>query len=169
VITGTNNTLVSENDILANSAAGVVVYGGVSNRILANSISDNLSVGIQLMSGGNNDVAPPQLSAVTTSTVSGTACALCRVEVFTDTGDEGKDFLGATTAGSTGLFSQVLTPAAQPGRHITATHTDSNGNTSPFAPAVSVPVTPPPDPTPTPGGPRPPLLSPRLYVPLVTL
>ena len=109
------------------------------------------------------------LARVTTTTVSGSACALCRVEVFTDTSDEGKDFLGATTAGSNGLFSQSIAPAAQPGRHITATHTDSNGNTSPFAPAVSVPTAAPSDPTPTPIGPRPPLLSPRLYLPMITL
>ncbi len=168
VITGTNGTLVSENDILDNSAVGVVVYGGMGNRILANSISDNLSAGIQLMSGGNNGVAPPQLGLVTISMVSGTACALCRVEVFTDTSDEGKDFLGATTASSNGLFSQVIVPAVQPGRHVTATLTDSNGNTSPFALSVSVPNGSPPDPTPTPTGPRPPL-SPRQYVPVVTL
>jgi len=49
-----------------------------------------------------------------------------------------------------------------------ATHTDSNGNTSPFALAVSVPTA-APDPTPTPIGPRPPLLAPRLYVPMITL
>jgi titin len=167
-ITGTNDTLVSENDILANNAAGVVVYGGAGNRILANSISDNLSAGIQLVSGGNNGVAPPQLGPVTTTTVSGSACGFCRVEVFTDTGDEGKDFVGATTAGSNGLFSQALGPAAQPGRHITATHTDSNGNTSPFAPAVSVPTTAPSDPTPTPIGPRPQFL-PRQYMPMIRL
>jgi len=169
VITGTNDTLVSENDILANNAVGVVVYGGTGNRILANSISDNLSAGIQLVSGGNNGVAPPLLSSVTTTTVSGSACALCRVEVFTDTSDEGKDFLGATTAGSNGLFSQSIVPAAQPGQHITATHTDSNGNTSPFATAVSVPTESPSAPTPTPIGPRPPLLSPRLFIPVITL
>jgi hypothetical protein len=145
----------------------VVVYGGAGNRILANSISGNQSMGIQLVSGGNNGLAPPQLSLVTTTTVSGSACAFCRVEVFTDTGDEGKDFLGATTANSNGLFSQSLAPAAQPGRHITATHTDSNGNTSPFTPAVSVPTPAPSDPTPTPIG-RPPL-APRLYVPIITL
>lgn len=168
VITGTNDTLVSENDILANNAAGVVVYGGVGNRILANSISNNLSVGIQLVSGGNNGVAPPQLNLVTATTVSGSACGFCRVEVFADAGDEGKDFLGATTAGSNGLFSQALAPAAQPGRHVTATHTDSNGNTSPFAPAVSVPVS-SSDPTPTPGGQPPPLVLPRLYVPIIAL
>ena len=63
MITGTNDTLVSENDILTNNAVGVVVYGGVGNSILANSISDNLSAGIQLVSGGNNGVAPPQLSS----------------------------------------------------------------------------------------------------------
>jgi parallel beta-helix repeat protein len=168
VITGTNDTLVSENDILANNAAGVVVYGGAGNRILANSISDNLSVGIQLVSGGNNGVAPPQLSLVTTTTVSGSACGFCRVEVFADSGDEGKDFLGATTAGSNGVFSQSIAPAAQPGRHVTATHTDSNGNTSPFAPAVSVPG-PSSDPTPTPVDPHGPQILPRLYVPLIAL
>ena len=168
VITGTNDTLVSENDILANNAAGVVVYGGSGNRILANSISNNLSAGIQLVSGGNNGVAPPQLGLVTTTTVSGSACGLCRVEVFADAGDEGKDFLGATTAGSDGLFSQALTPAAQPGRHVTATHTDSNGNTSPFAAAVNVPAS-SSDPTPTPDDPASTLLLPRLYVPIITL
>ncbi|MEO7909422.1 MAG: right-handed parallel beta-helix repeat-containing protein [Roseiflexaceae bacterium] len=167
VITGTNDTLVSENDILGNNAAGVVVYGGAGNRILANSISENLSVGIQLVSGGNNGVAPPQLGLVTTTTVSGNACGFCRVEVFTDAGDEGKDFLGATIASSDGLFSQAIAPAAQPGRHVTATHTDSNGNTSPFAPAVSVPTS-SSDPTPTPGDP-PLRLSPRLYVPIIKL
>jgi parallel beta-helix repeat protein len=167
VITGTNGTLVSENHIHANSDVGVVVYGGVGNRILLNSISDNLTAGIQLVSGGNNDVAPPQLGSVTTTTVNGTACALCRVEVFTDTGDQGKDFLGVTTAGSNGFFSQVLVSEALPGRHVTATHTDSNGNTSPFATAVSVPTPSPAEPTPT--VPRPPLLSPRLYIPVITL
>ena len=165
VITGTNDTLVSENDILTNNAAGVVVYGGAGNRILANSISENLSAGIQLVSGGNNGVAPPQLGLVTTTTVNGSACGFCRVEVFIDDGDEGKDFLGATTASSNGLFSQAITPATQPGRHVTATHTDSNGNTSPFAPAVSVPAVSPSDPTPTPTSPRPQLV-PRQYVPM---
>ncbi|HEU5102984.1 MAG TPA: right-handed parallel beta-helix repeat-containing protein, partial [Roseiflexaceae bacterium] len=169
VITGTNATLVSENDVSVNSDAGIVVYGGVGNRLFVNSISDNQTVGIQLVSGGNNGVAPPQLSLVTSTTVSGTACALCRVEVFTDTGDEGKDFLGTTTAGSDGLFSHSLVPAAEPGRHITATHTDSNGNTSPFTPPVSVSTPSPNEPIPTPGGPRPPLLSPRQFVPIVTL
>jgi parallel beta-helix repeat protein len=169
VITGTTDTLVSENDILDNNAVGVLVYGGAGNRILSNSISDNQSAGIELVSGGNNGVVPPQLSSVTTTSVNGKACALCRVEVFTDTGDEGKDFLGATTAGSDGRFSQVFASAAQPGRHITATHTDSNGNTSPFAPAVSIPSDVPSDPTPTPVDPRPPLLSPRLYIPVITI
>jgi len=117
------------------------------------------------VNGGNNSVAPPQLGSVATTVVSGTACALCLVEVFTDTGDEGKDFLGATIAGSTGLFSQALVPAAQPGQHITATHTDSHGNTSPFAPSKSVPTSSPSDPTPTPIGP--PLRSPRQYAPLI--
>jgi parallel beta-helix repeat protein len=170
VITSTNGTLVSDNDILSNNDAGVTVYGGSGNSILTNSISGNRTAGILLKSGGNNGLTPPHLDAVTNTMVSGTACPLCRVEVFIDDSDEGKVFLGATNAASDGTFSRSISPAAAPGEHYTATHTDSNGNTSSFAPAVSVPAPPgPPTPTPTPGTtpPRPPVLPARQYVPIV--
>jgi parallel beta-helix repeat protein len=172
VITSTTSTLVSENDILSNDEAGVTVYGGTGNRILANSITDNQADGIELLSGGNNGVLPPRLGNVSTTSVSGTACPLCRVEVFTDAGDEGKQFRGLTTAGRDGTFSLTIAPAATPGEHYTATHTDGSGNTSSFAAAVIVPAPSPDTPTPVPPTPtpdRPPLLPPRQFVPVVSL
>jgi hypothetical protein len=171
VITGTNGTLVTDNNILSNDDAGVTVYNGVSNRILSNSISGNGAAGIQLERGGNNEIAPPHLDSVTTKTVRGAACPLCRVELFTDTGDEGLTLVGTTTAANDGSFDQVIAPAP-PGTNLTATHTDSNGNTSSFTPAVSVPPddggspSPPPAPTPSPT-PRP--SRPYQFIPLISI
>jgi titin len=164
VITDTNNALVTNNWIFSNSETGITVYGGVSNRILSNSISDNLTAGIRLVRGGNDDVAPPQISSILATSVSGSSCPDCRVEVFTDTYDEGRYFVGATTASSTGTFSMPIATSQLHGPHMTATHTDPLGNTSPFGPAVNIPPAGGPNPTPTP---RPPS-STRLFLPMVS-
>jgi Right handed beta helix region/Bacterial Ig domain len=157
VITGTDNTLVNDNQVLFNTDAGVTVYQGQSNRILVNSISENGTAGIQLEQGGNNGVAPPAIETVTGTTISGRACPLCRVDIFTDGNDEGMYYAGTTTAQSDGRFTITIAPADIHGPHFTATDTDSAGNTSPFG--VAVPVPPPdnqkpvpsPTPRPTPG------------------
>jgi hypothetical protein len=57
------------------------------------------------------------------------------VEVFSDPGDEGAVFLGDTTV-TGGTFE--LNPGWLPYTFITATVTDLNGNTSPFATAADV-------------------------------
>lgn len=162
VITGTDDTLLLDNSILSNDEAGVTVYGGRGNSILANSISDNSTSGIRLLQGGNNGMPPPQISNVTQMSVGGVACALCRVEIFTDSYDEGRHFAGATIAGSNGAFSLALEPDTLRDPHITATHTDSNGNTSSFAQAVSAPK---PSPSPTPSPTPAPASMPPLYLP----
>src|SRR5262249_824516 len=41
LITSTNGSRVSDNDILSNDETGVTVYGGAGNSILSNSITDN--------------------------------------------------------------------------------------------------------------------------------
>ena len=160
VVSDTTETLITNNQITANTAAGVTVFRGRSNRILANSISDNQSSGILLVNGGNDNVSPPQISGVAESSISGRSCASCRVEVFTDTHDEGRDFVGATIAGSDGGFQLALDPNAIREPHLTATQTDSLGNTSPFAPAVDA-VAPAPLPT------RPPDATWDVFVPIV--
>jgi hypothetical protein len=151
VIAGTDDTLIINNSILGNNGAGVTVHSGRGNSILANSISANDTAGIQLDQGGNDSLAPPQIPAVVGTTFTGQACGLCRVEIFTDTGDQGRHFLGATTAASDGAFSFRINPDGLQDPHVTATHTDASGNTSQFAqPGRVSGEVPPPTPTPTP-------------------
>jgi len=167
VITDTDNTLVTSNRIFANIDTGITVDGGISNRILSNSISDNLTAGIRLLRGGNDEVPPPQISSVQNSNINGHSCPSCRVEVFTDTNDEGRYFVGTAIASSSGAFSLALPIGSLQGTHITATHTDTLGNTSAFAPAINIPPptqgTPTPQPSPGPSG-SPPLI----FLPMVT-
>lgn len=173
VITDTDNSLITSNRIFSNANTGITVYGGISNRILSNSISDNGATGIRLLSGGNDEVPPPQIQSVATTNVSGSACPACRVEIFTDDQDEGRYFIGTAIATNSGTFSFAPPPGSLQAPHITATHTDSQGNTSAFATAVAIP--PPADGTPVPTPPVPtPTVPPqpagqptRSYLPLV--
>lgn len=144
VITNTSSTQVTNNDIFDNQGVGVTVYGGSVNSLLSNSISGNSVAGIQLVSGGNSDIQPPVFRNVGPSAVSGMSCAFCRVEVFTDTGNQGRYYVGATSADSRGFFQLALPLGSLQGSKMTATLTDPSGNTSPFAPAINIPQ-PPPD------------------------
>jgi parallel beta-helix repeat protein len=145
VITGTGNTEVISNTILDNQGAGVTVRTGVDNRVLSNSISGNSTLGIKLLDGGNHDIAPPTIERARPSSVVGTSCPICRVEIFTDNQDQGRYFITATIALADGSFSVTLVPGTLVPPHVTATNTDPNGNTSPFAPPVDV-TTDPTDP-----------------------
>ncbi|KPV50423.1 hypothetical protein SE17_27040, partial [Kouleothrix aurantiaca] len=146
VITSTDDTLVTDNTITGNADAGITVYGGQSNSLLGNSISGNLGLGIRLLSGGNNNVTAPLLRSTANDMLRGQSCASCRVEVFTDTTNQGRDFVGATVAGSDGSFALALDPEKLSGPRLTATQTDALGNTSPFATAVAAPRPAPPPP-----------------------
>jgi parallel beta-helix repeat protein len=169
VITGTSNTEVVNNTIRGNHGAGITVRGGLNNRILANSISENSTVGILLLEGGNDNIAPPSIGRATPSSISGTACAGCHIEIFfTDSSNQGRDLIGTMTAASNGFFSlapsmgilqtrHVTATNTEPNgktRHVTATNTDPDGNTSSFA--LPVEVTPDESPSPK-----------RVYLPLV--
>jgi parallel beta-helix repeat protein len=144
VITGTARTEIISNTIQSNIGAGITVRAGPENRILSNSISNNSTVGIQLLEGGNEDIAPPTIVSASTITVTGTSCPNCLVEIFADDDDEGRNFITATTALTNGVFIVTLPPGVIDLPHVTATNTDSNGNTSPFAVPVAVGPTPPP-------------------------
>ena len=146
VITGTGDTRVTGNTILDNVGAGITVRSGRDNSILGNSISGNSTVGIQLVYGGNGEIAPPVINSVGANVVAGTSCANCHVEVFADQRNQGRYFLGTTTAAIDGSFQLPLDIDTLQAPHLTATHTDPQGNTSPFAAAVTVPSAPDPNP-----------------------
>ena len=124
------------------------------NTITQNSMYANGGLGIDAAALGavgragatNPDVqdgiAIPVVTRATRTAVVGTACASCRVEVFVadrtivgtgtleDHGD-GRTYLGTAQAGSNGAWS--LATVSPVGRVVTATATDSVGNTSEFA------------------------------------
>jgi titin len=138
VITTTNGALVTGNTILNNIGAGIAVRSGDENRILSNSISGNTDVGIVLLEGANGNISAPKIDVANSSQISGTSCAACHVQIFTDDGDQGASFVKATTALGDGTFTVAITPGALAHPHVTATNTDTSGNTSPFADPKSV-------------------------------
>jgi titin len=155
VITGTGGTQVLDNTILNNQGAGITVRSGLLNSLLTNSISGNTTVGIQLEFGGNGEISAPVIQSISPDDVGGTSCANCRVEIFTDLNNQGRYYIGMTNADAQGRFRMILPPASLQGSKMTATLTDSNGNTSPFATPVDLPERPPPTYT-------------YLYLPIIT-
>lgn len=118
-----------------------------SNTVSGNSIYSNVGKGIALLTGANDVLQPPVITG--TSPVSGTACAQCTIEVFSDGTDEGRQFEGSALSDNAG--SWTLNEAVS-GPNITATATDNSNNTSEFSAAVTLPgaVTPTPTLGPTP-------------------
>lgn len=130
------------------------------NTVSQNSIYNNTGAGIWLgSSGANEGIQPPVINQATTANVTGTAagCANCTIELFvalaTDgydnsNGGEGKTYIKNGATNASGNFNISLTGGILTGDRITATVTDSRGNTSIFSRNVSV-VEAPSSPTPT--------------------
>jgi hypothetical protein len=158
-IVGNNNTLggstaAAGNTIASNSGDGVLVSVGVGNTIASNSIFANSGGGIALSNGGNNNLAAPSLLTATltgsTLTVTGsftapTANVSYVLEFFANpSGDpEGKIYLGSLTVKPTSTGTQSFTfttTTTVTGTYplITATLTDSTGNTSAFSSGITV-------------------------------
>jgi len=87
--------------------AGVFIDGStaVNNLISENSIHDNDGPGIKLANGGNHNLAPPTITSASCSSVQGTACPNCYIEIYSDNGDEGRIYEGHFTTDPSGNFS----------------------------------------------------------------
>jgi CSLREA domain-containing protein len=143
-------TSASDANIIAfNDGDGVQVDGAstTGNTIRRNSIHSNGEKGIELVSGGNEELEPPTITGF--GSVEGTSCSNCTIDIYSDGDDEGEVHEGFTTADGSGNWSFSGSPE---GPYVTATSTDSDGNTSEFSePASPSDQTPTPTPTATPG------------------
>ncbi|MBA3775708.1 MAG: hypothetical protein H0X11_04590, partial [Betaproteobacteria bacterium] len=162
-------TTVGAGNIIAhNGRFGISVLGnaGINNALLGNSIFDNRSLGIGLLSDGvtlndpsDADEGPNHLqnypvltsvgTAAGTTSVAGslnsTANTTFRLEFFSNVSidpsgfGEGQTFLGSsnvTTDPSGNASFNVGFPQIAAGRRVTATATDPAGNTSEFSAAL---------------------------------
>ena len=119
------------NIIAFSSLAGVRLDGSApvvhNNSIRRNSIYSNDS-GIDLRNGANDGILPPAIAGV--HPLTGTSCANCTVEIFSDAGNEGKKFEGVALANGSGAWT-FNGPVSGP--NVTATATDASNNTSQFS------------------------------------
>ncbi len=147
----------SGNIIANNGTTGPFDQSGVEITskgipILSNSIYNNQKLGINLNGGNNGQVAPVLTSASTTSTqstIAGTLTAAAgtyTLQFFSTPGlnpsgnAEGKTLLGTATVtiiGSSANFTETLNTPFTPGNLVTATATDSTGDTSEFSTGIS--------------------------------
>ncbi len=139
ILEGSQSNLISENIIWYNEGNGVYVYGEqtIHNTITRNSIARNDGWGIENDSGGNTELAPPDILSVIEVEISGIANPNQNIEVFADENNQGRIFLGSTTTDESGNFVLAL-PEPLPLSYITATSTDAEGNTSEFSPPFNV-------------------------------
>lgn len=98
------------------------------NTIRRNSIYSNGDAGIFLTNGANDGILPPAIAGV--HPLTGTSCANCTVEIFSDAGKQGKKFEGAVTAAGSGAWTFA---GSLSGPNVTATATDASSNTSQFS------------------------------------
>jgi CSLREA domain-containing protein len=154
---GATRNQIGPGNVIANNPLGMRVEGDATdqNTITRNSIHDNANGAIDLYplgvtpndpgdadTGPNENLNTPVISWASTTSVSGSACPGCRVELFrTNAGagayGGGRDYLLAVTTDASGAFNVGVAGLAQ-GDVITATATDSAGNTSEFGQNISV-------------------------------
>jgi trimeric autotransporter adhesin len=129
--TSSNNTIGPDN-VIKNHQRGVVIHGSTAtnNTITQNAISNNGSEGISLVNGGNSNIQSPVITFVGAGYVAGTAPPQTTIEIFSDSDNQGMIHEGVTQADSQGDFTWYGIPE---GPNVTATATDSNGNTSEFS------------------------------------
>jgi hypothetical protein len=137
-VVGERNML--QGNLIAHSiwGHGVHVDTWPYNTIRRNSIYSNGGDGIHLINGGNQMLPAPVITSVTSTSVAGTTCPGCTVEVFSDNEDEGRVYEGSSAADTLGNFT-FSKGSRLVGPHVTATATDAEGNTSMFSTAQVVP------------------------------
>lgn len=132
-------TLEGEGNIIAyNGEAGVTVFFGAPNSIQGNSIHDNFGKGIDMAGGG---IAVPDVTGL--APITGSVAGAGTAELFIDADDEGETFIGRVTTLGDGSFTTNIDVFPFVSLNLTATYTDSAGNTSEFSTPRLIDVTQP--------------------------
>jgi hypothetical protein len=138
-----------ENVIEGSNGAAIAIFEeagepGSTTEITRNHGALNGGLFIDLITGANEGILPPTVTAVSQSTAEGTAEPGTKVRVFRKAAAEAGElagFLGETVA--TGGSWKVSFGTLPGGTRITATQTNGNGGTSELAASVTTPPDPP--------------------------
>jgi hypothetical protein len=152
-----SDVLGDGNIIHENVNNGVIVKGATAtrNRIIGNLIWDNGLLGIALENGANGNAPAPTLSAagveaqmIVEGTLTGKANTTYRVELFaaiacdSSGAGEAEDITGVmqVTTNAAGVASFLIDSFVnyEPGVILSATATDSSGNTSAFGECITL-------------------------------
>ncbi|MBI2432976.1 MAG: hypothetical protein HYV26_08900, partial [Candidatus Hydrogenedentes bacterium] len=140
VIEGATDNMVggtsegAANIVTGNLMSGVQISGTDTerNQSRRNSIYANIEEGIIHSFNGNDNFPAPAITGI--GPLRGTSEGFAQIEVFSDSEDEGKDFVASVTANELGNWTITgvdLLPFS--GRNLTATATSTTGNTSEFS------------------------------------
>jgi len=129
-LSGVHNVL--QDNVIANARGAGVVTEPVGNTIRRNSIYSNADVGIGYSRGDIGGLTAPVILSVSSTGIAGTSCRGCEVEIFSDSDSEGRVFEGGTVADASGTFTFTKASGYLTGPNVTATATDTTGNTSQF-------------------------------------
>jgi parallel beta-helix repeat protein len=139
-VEGMQNTIGIDNTIAYNTLDGIRVDGKTVtaqfNTITQNAIYSNGGLGIELWSNGNTELNAPVITNASCQLIEGSVCAGCSVEIFSDAANEGKHYEGTTTANA--ILPAFSWSGTAIGPKVTATATDSQGNTSEFSAPFSL-------------------------------
>ncbi len=121
------------NSIYSNTQDGVRIDGATAtgNQIWGNSIFKNGGKGIELMNGGNTEIAAPTITTASATSVSGAAPSAVLVVECYQTAEVRDDFLGHAFVSS----GQWTYPGVITGPNVTALGRDIDNNTSEFSAA----------------------------------
>ncbi|MFH1907401.1 MAG: right-handed parallel beta-helix repeat-containing protein [Chloroflexota bacterium] len=133
---GANSSIIGPDNIIAYNEPGIDIRDPSSfgNAITQNSIHDNKVAGIWMQKGANRGLPVPVIFDfdLAAGTLTGAASPNSIVEIFSDSKNEGEIYEGQAEADGTGAFT-FNKGSSFTGPYLTATVTDSDGNTSMFS------------------------------------
>jgi hypothetical protein len=134
------NIIGPDNVIAKNNHNGIWITGNntIGNTITQNSIYDN-SIGIRMYNKYTNKLYFPHVLNLDMElgTMTGSTCANCIIEIFSDSNNQGKIFEGQVETDENGIFTYEHGESFT-GPNVTATVTDFDSNTSEFIIPISV-------------------------------
>ncbi len=134
----TTDIFIQNNTFTRKSDYSVLIDGGSGIYIRGNSFSgQNTQNFVCLVQGGNLELSAPVATAIDEKTISGTACAFGRVEVYLYENGSAIS-IGYADAGADGAFMFVSDDTLA-GRQLLLLATDSFNNTSSFSEIVEMP------------------------------